>query len=161
MNLENHIVAWLRKHVQHKDIGWKEIGEQFTRFQLFKSKHFNIYLHRLSAPGWHPECHDHPWSFLAILLWRGYLERTTYMVTPETSGIKDTRKWPGQILWRPATFAHNVITPYGVSWSLILTGPVERKWGFLPCERHVGTSTLQWQDYRKVYEAEHKQAKNL
>lgn len=131
---------WLRTKFRYKNIGWKEIGEEFTRFQLVKTRWFNIYLHRLSAPSWHPECHDHPWSFVAVLLKSGYLERT----------VKgDKRKYPGMILWRPATFAHNVITPYGVSWSLIITGPVARKWGFLPCNRLL--TPLSYDKYRKIY----------
>lgn len=108
-----------------KDIGWEEIGEKFTRFTLAKTRWFNIYLHRLNAPAWHPECHDHPWSFVAILIWRGYLERTN---------TGDHRRWPGAILWRPATFTHNVITPYGTSWSLIFTTPKTRDWGFKSCQ---------------------------
>jgi hypothetical protein len=128
----------LRKYFEHKEIGWTEIGEQFTRYQIFKSRWINVYLHELWAPAWHPECHDHPWGFLAILLWRGYLERI---------GTKDYRRWPGSILVRSATFAHNVITPYGKSWSLILTGPRSRQWGFKPCDRPTSTTTP-WHEYR-------------
>ncbi len=128
----------LRKYFEHKEIGWTEIGEQFTRYQLFKSRFVNVYLHELWAPSWHPECHDHPWGFLAILLWRGYLERI---------GNKDYRRRPGSILLRSATFAHNVITPYGKSWSLIVTGPKSREWGFKPCDRPA--PTVPWHEYRK------------
>src|SRR5215469_5973212 len=108
------IESILRKFVPFKEIGWTEIGEKFTRYALLKTRWFNIYLHQLSAPNWHPECHDHPWGFTTLLLWNGYLEQI---------GTKFHRRWPGMVLWRPATFAHNVITPYGTSWSLIFTGP--------------------------------------
>ena len=121
------IETFFRKYVPFKEIGWADIGEEFTRFQLLKSRWLNIYLHRLSAPNWHPECHDHPWGFVAILLRRGYLERI---------GGRDYRRRAGSILWRPATSTHNVITPYGTSWSLIFAGPKSRQWGFKPCERH-------------------------
>jgi hypothetical protein len=125
---------WLRAHFPYKEIGWSEIGERFTRYQLVKTRWFNIYLHQLYAPTWHPECHDHPWGFIAILLKRGYLERVVRM-DPETLYTEDIRRRPGSILFRPATFAHNVITPYGESWSLILTTPKSRDWGFKPCDR--------------------------
>jgi hypothetical protein len=135
----------LRKFFDHKEIGWAEIGEKFTRYFLVKSKYFNIYLHQLNAPNWHPECHDHPWSFLAILLKKGYVE--------ECVGPNDTtyqkRRRPGSILWRPATFIHNVITPFGTSWSLIFTSPKSREWGFKPCK---GTGvTMPYDKYRKLY----------
>lgn len=125
---------WLRTHCNFKEIGWASIGETFTRYQLAKTRWFNIYLHQLSAPNWHPECHDHPWGFIAILLRRGYLEQI---------GTKNYRRRPGMILFRPATFKHNVITPYGESWSLILTTPKSRDWGFAPCDRQVPTRPYQ------------------
>jgi hypothetical protein len=125
------LAGWLRKHFPFKEIGWSEIGEEFTRYQLAKTRFFNIYIHRLIAPNWHPECHDHPWSFVSLLLWNGYRERI---------GAREFRRRPGMVLYRSATFLHNVITPYGVSWSLIFTAPKSRDWGFRPCERAKGFS---------------------
>lgn len=115
----------LRRILKHKEIGWDAIKEEFTRFAILKTPYFNVYLHRLYAPIWSPDCHDHPWSFVTILLRRGYLEQI---------GDKKYRRRAGSILYRPATFAHNVTTPYGVSWSLIITGPKTREWKFLKCE---------------------------
>lgn len=116
---------WLRKHLRHKELGWPDIKEEFTRYQLLKTRWFNIYLHRLYAPILSPDCHDHPWWFITLLLWNGYLE---------SNGKFTKRRWPGMILYRPAEFIHNVVTPYGVSWSLILAGPKSRDWGFKPCQ---------------------------
>lgn len=108
------------------EIGWESIGEKFTRFFLFKSKWCNVYLHKLNAPNWHPQCHDHPWSFVAFLLWRGYLEQLT-------DGTTAHRRYPCQILFRRAECRHNVVTS-GTSWSLIITGPKRRQWSILACE---------------------------
>ncbi len=116
----------LRRFVPFKEIGWAAIGEKFTRFQLLKTKWFNVYLHKLEAPNWHPACHDHPWSFVAILLKSGYLEQV---------GTEVFRRRVGSILYRPAKFVHNVITPFGVSWSIILTTGKQRDWGFVECRR--------------------------
>jgi hypothetical protein len=132
-----------RKYLKYKEIGWTDIGETFTRYALLRTPWFNIYLHQLDAPNWHPECHDHPWGFIAILLWRGYLERV---------GNKYFRHRPGSILFRPATFTHNVITPYGTSWSLIFTTRKSRDWGFKPCERHSPSPAIPWDQYREIYE---------
>lgn len=134
------ISTWLDKHFPYKDIGWIDIGEEFRRYQLLKTRWFNLYLHRLSAPNWHPECHDHPWGFIAILLKNGYLERV---------GTKDYRRRVGDVLFRPAVFVHNVITPFGTSWSLIITTPKSRDWGFKPCERN--GEALSWPAYRDLY----------
>jgi hypothetical protein len=118
--------TFLRKHVPHKEIGWQDIGEVFFRYTLVKTRWFSLYLHQLDAPSWHPVgCHDHPWWFITVLLKGGYLEE---------SGGKATRRYPGQILYRPAKHLHDVTTPYGRSWSLILTGRKTHDWGFSPCE---------------------------
>lgn len=135
---EQQITNFLRRHLRFKDIGWAEIGERFTRYALIKTRWFNVYLHQLYAPAWHPDCHDHPWSFVALLLWRGYDEKV---------GETVHRRRVGSVLWRQSTFSHNVITPYGTSWSLIITGAGGRAWGFKPCEwQHTGAGTP-YQEY--------------
>lgn len=111
----------LTKLLPYKEIGWKELNEVFYRFQLLKTPWFNIYLHRLDSPNAHPQCHDHPWSFLAIILKGGYSE------------LHDGKwKWrgPGSILFRPAEWAHNVVT-FGTNWSIVITGAKKRDWGFV------------------------------
>jgi hypothetical protein len=121
MNLGN----FLRKHLRHKELGWKPIGEVFYRYQLVKTRWFNIYLHQLTAPQRHSNCHDHPWWFVTLILWNGYVEETA-------GGVLHFRH-AGNVLYRPAKFKHNVITPWGTAWSLIITGPKSREWGFLKC----------------------------
>lgn len=147
----------LRRFLAHKEIGWQEVGEVFTRYALLKTRWFNVYLHQLYAPQWHPECHDHPWSFLTVLLWRGYLERTIEKLHCDDCGcprhkVRDVRRYPGMILWRPATFTHSVTTPYGTSWSLIITGPKSNAWGFRPCERP-SAPKLSYEQYIKEHTA--------
>ncbi len=114
----------LRRILPFKDIGWEEIGEEFTRFQLVKTRWFNVYLHRLLALQKHPHCHDHPWTFVAVLLKGGYWE-----CRGGPTGNVWTWQKPGSVLYRPAEFRHTVVTN-GVSWSLIFTGPKRREWGF-------------------------------
>jgi len=123
---KSRVEAFLRWLLPHKEIGWQDIGEVFYRYSLVKTRWFNIYIHQLDAPQWHPVgCHDHPWWFVTILLSGGYLERV---------GGVYTRQYPGAILYRPANWQHDVTTPYGRSWSLIVTGPKKHEWGFQACE---------------------------
>lgn len=112
-------------HFPHTDIGWKDIGETFIRYDLFKCRWFNLYLHRLIAETPHAQCHNHPWAFLTIILKGGYNEYTT------SSGW--LWRAPGTVLWRPAKHAHNVTTGKSGMWSLVITGPKNREWGFLTC----------------------------
>lgn len=129
----------IRRFLPFKEIGWQDIGEVFYRYQLLKTRWFNLYLHQLDAPAWHPVgCHDHPWWFITVLLKGGYLEKQSKTFFRD-AGINMNvvtlkRRYPGMILYRGAKHAHDVITPYGRSWSLVLTGPKSRDWGFLSCE---------------------------
>lgn len=106
-----------------QEIGWTEIGEEFTRFTLFKTPWLRLYLHRLKAETAHEACHDHPWDFLSLLLWGGY---------SEFHDGRWTHYSAGSVLYRPAEWQHIVVTQ-GVSWSLVLTGGKRRAWGFMSC----------------------------
>lgn len=62
--------------MRRRELGWSEIGEVFTRFILVETRLFSVFVHRAVAERWHPQCHDHPWSFVALILRGGYEERT-------------------------------------------------------------------------------------
>jgi hypothetical protein len=66
----------LERLLPHEEIGWKELNEVFTRFMVVKTPWFRVFIHRLNAPKWHPQAHDHPWSFLSVILSTGYWERS-------------------------------------------------------------------------------------
>ncbi len=121
-----HWAEWLlRKVFSHKEIGWAEIGEKLTRFTILHAPWFRIYLNKMEAPNWHPQCHDHPWSFRTFILAGGYYEQGP-------DGLHWRR--PGTTLYRPAEFTHNVITKPGqVCWSIIFTTKKVREWGHLDC----------------------------
>lgn len=128
-SLLTRLEKWLRSHLKFKELGWEEIGEKFTRWILFKSSWlFSIYIHKLDAPLRHPQCHDHPWHFWALILHGGYFE--------EMNG-RLTWRGAGSLLYRPARSLHNTITVEGVpNWSVIIVSPVIRKWGFRDCNTH-------------------------
>lgn len=127
--MQSAIEKLLRKIVPFKELGWEEIGEHFTRYQLLKTRWFNLYLHQLMAPEWNPRgCHDHPWWFVTLILKGGYLEEA-----PSATPSLDFRR-PGRILYRPANFSHDVITPEKTCWSLVLTGRKSRDWSFHSCQ---------------------------
>ncbi len=113
----------LRRWFEHRDIGWKEHGEEFTRFWILRHPFGTVFLHRLYAPQYQPECHDHPWSFVTVILKGGYWE---------TTAERTVWRKAGSVLYREAAFAHSVMTR-GVSWSLVFTSRQSRQWGFLRC----------------------------
>ena len=65
--------------------------------------------------------HDHPWWFLTLILWGGYVDVSL--------GGED-RVGAGSIRLRPSWWRHTVRVNKGGAWSLLLTGPERRQWGF-------------------------------
>jgi hypothetical protein len=77
--------------------------------------------------------HDHPWSYLTIILRGGYWE-----VRPRwnDSGLYtgEERVWygPGSVLFRRAKSWHRLEIPQGkTAWTLFITFRYQQKWGFL------------------------------
>lgn len=115
----------LQRFFTHDELGWRAYDEVFLRYNIFKCRRFNLYLHKIDAPRELPECHDHPWWFITCILRNGYLEKV---------GDVLTRQRPGKIMYRPANHLHSVTTPYGTSWTLVLTGPWSREWSVRACK---------------------------
>jgi len=118
-------LVWLakRKWVKYFCIHACDTNNPYlSRFDLARWRGFVLRLHYFHRSDEDPEMHDHPWSFISLILVRGYIEETA-------KGYR--RKYPGMILWRPASWAHRVILPKGrQSLSLVLTFPGRREWGF-------------------------------
>lgn len=94
------------------------------RYSLLTTPWFAIKLHKILLSD--DDCmHDHPWSFISIILKGGY-----YEFTPNRHG------WfygPGSILWRPQPWIHRleVNDLYGPTISLVITFKKVRIWGFI------------------------------
>ena len=86
-----------------------------------RNRWFNIYLHEIRRSDDDRALHDHPWINMSILLRGHYLE-----VTPRGSFWR--RPWVPII--RFPTAAHRLIVSGDPVWSLFITGPVVREWGF-------------------------------
>ena len=112
--------------LQRKELGWTEIGEEFTRYVILKTPWFQVLVHRLWCPVWHEKSHDHPWWFVAFIFWGGYWEKAV--------GRPKTWRGVGSLLFRRAEFAHNVTTDGSVNWSIVITGPKRRDWKFVEDE---------------------------
>lgn len=97
------------------------------------NRFLNIYLHHFKRSDDDRALHDHPWANLSILLSGSYLEHTPH------GSAKLRKPWRPWAFWRlPVrlpTSAHRVELIDGEPvWTLFLTGPKRRAWGFL-CPR--------------------------
>lgn len=105
-------------------------------YKWFSLKYHKIY----QSDG---ECsHDHPWSFLTIILSGGYYEYTpktqkdSGVFVRELNGIDGTKeicRWhkPGSIMFRPARWKHRLeLKDNTPAKTFVITFPVVREWGF-------------------------------
>jgi hypothetical protein len=65
--------------------------------------------------------HDHPWWFATLVVRGSYLDR---------SPAGDDVLHPGSVRFRPALHQHTVFPFPGGAWTVMITGPKTRVWGF-------------------------------
>lgn len=114
-----------------------------------RNRWFNIYLHKILRDDDDRALHDHPWWNVSILLRGAYREvmpDLSHCPTPYTR-IADlpTRvklRRAGSIVFRRATSSHRLEVAKGPVWSLFITGPVIRDWGF-----HCPKVWRYWRDF--------------
>lgn len=98
------------------------------RYILLRTPWFGIYLHHFLRSDYDRALHDHPWSFVSIILRGGYWEAHDQTID---GSMRIEWRAPGRVLLRPAEWRHRVILDDGAtSWSLVIVGSRERKWGF-------------------------------
>lgn len=107
-------------------IGGKDAPYLMRWYVIPRNQWFNVYLHKFTRDDDDRALHDHPWTSLSFALWDRYIEHT-----------KDWTKIRrmGSVVWRAATHTHRVELfkqddmPIP-AWTLFLTGPKVREWGF-------------------------------
>lgn len=87
-----------------------------------RNRFFNIYLHQILKSDDDRALHDHPWVNVSILLRGSYRE-----VTPRGEFVRKA----GSLVFRRAKASHRLVVDSGKCvWTLFVTGPVIREWGF-------------------------------
>lgn len=102
-------------------IGGKERPYMLRWWVIPRNRFFNIYLHHFLRSDDDRALHDHPWWNLSVLLRGQYLEHTRDRIRLRRAGY---------IVLRRATCAHRIELIDGPVWTLFLTGPKIRSWGF-------------------------------
>jgi hypothetical protein len=102
-------------------IGGKERPYMLRWWVIPRNRFFNIYLHHFLRSDDDRALHDHPWWNLSILLRGRYLEHTRDRIRLRHAGC---------MVLRRATCAHRIELIDGPVWTLFLTGPKIRSWGF-------------------------------
>lgn len=92
-----------------------------------RNRFFNVYLHHFLRSDDDRALHDHPWACASFILRGRYVEHTI-----AAGGVHHHRmlcagalriRWSGK-------FAHRIELVNGPCWTLFITGPRYRAWGF-------------------------------
>ena len=120
----------------------KRIGAGYLlRWHLIpRNRFFNIYLHKFIGDDDARALHDHPWNSLSIRL-KGQLWEYTSLSEIEKLKYKYNAalivdaNWvqlAPRIKYRSATMAHRIalVDKNKPAWTIFITGPTIREWGF-------------------------------
>lgn len=98
-----------------------------------RNRFANIYLHHFVRSDDDRALHDHPWVSVSIILTAGYREHMPTRIAD---------RLPGAIVARRAKAAHRVELRHGPAWTIFLTGPRVRQWGF-----HCPNGWRHWREF--------------
>lgn len=102
---------------------------------------FNIYLHNIRKSDDDRALHDHMYLNLSVLLRGGYIE-VTEPEGPTGPSLLTPFKAP-TLIARKGSKAHRLIIEEGnTAWTLFITGPRYREWGF-----HCPQGWRHWRDF--------------
>lgn len=102
-------------------IGGREDPYLERWFAIPRNRWFNIYVHRFCRSDDDRALHDHPWVNCSVLLEGSYVEHTD---------AGRTERQAGEVKLRTAKAAHRIELTNGRCWTLFITGPRVREWGF-------------------------------
>lgn len=88
---------------------------------------FNVYLHQFLRSDDDRALHDHPWVNCSVLLRGCYVEHT---IAPGGINVRTFRMAGDIVFRRSGRMAHRVELIDGHCWTLFITGPRYREWGF-------------------------------
>lgn len=97
-----------------------------------RNRLLNVYLHQFIRSDDDRAHHDHPWLFrLSIILRGAYTEHRIV----EGGIVEKTIRRAGTVSFRWGASPHRVELHDGPCWTLFITGPRVREWGFYCMER--------------------------
>lgn len=138
-------------HLYHAD-GSLYMG----RFWLVRTRWFSARLHHIATPDLDRHFHDHPWTFVSVVLRGGYIEVRPATIEPcfinlpgepYEIGIPNSRP-AGSIALRRATDRHRVVAVQPSTWTLVILSPKRQWWGFYT---HKGK--VHWKDYPSIHKS--------
>jgi hypothetical protein len=140
--LVSEVTRWLAP-VKGRDpylyIGGREHPYLLRWYVIPRNRYFNVYLHNFLRSDDDRALHDHPWPSVSLVLDGSFLE---HEILAGGIRVRKLRK-AGDVVFRSARLAHRIeVIDATPAWTLFITGPVLRKWGF-----HCPNGWVSYQDF--------------
>ena len=113
-------------------IGTKEDPYLLRWYIVPRNNYFNIYLHKIVRSDDDRALHDHPWWNFSWILCAGYVEVMVRKGGDPSNKDDHYERYrnPWTMVLRKPEAAHRLVVGDTPAWSLFLTGPRIREWGF-------------------------------
>jgi hypothetical protein len=131
VNLRSQLIAMAQRRLPDVVIGGHESPYLLRWFMIPRNRLFNIYIHLFLRSDDDRALHDHPWSNCSIILDGEYAEHRIAQGGIHTKVIRRAGDWC--IRWS-GRIARRLELTNGPCWTLFITGPRYRAWGF-HCEQ--------------------------
>jgi hypothetical protein len=124
-------------------------SDYLIRRRLIQTPLFGVYVHQLLGPD-KEDPHDHPWSFVSVVLRGGYTEDFypfPHLAAARVVPFFRRQEWRRGSAHRMGTAtAHRITHVLPGTVSLIFVGRRKREWGFFPA----GGGWVPWKEYEGV-----------
>lgn len=115
-----------------------------ARLRVIQTPWFGVYIHDIFEPDGDRDPHNHPWSFISIVL-RGWYEERVWEDPINHSDVFHSRikahmRWSWHKMGRES--AHRITNAAPGLKTLILVGPRRSNWGFF-----TPTGYMEWHEY--------------
>lgn len=127
MNIANNIIQWASRRRPDFMIGGGDDTYLLRWFLIPRNSIFNVYVHCFLRSDDDRALHDHPWINCSILLFGKYTEHQISQGGIHTHTVRRAGDW--HIRWS-GKIAHRIELTHGTCWTLFITGPRYREWGF-------------------------------
>jgi hypothetical protein len=132
MSIAERLIARVTRRAPDFLIGGADAPYIRRWWVIPRNRWFNVYLHQFLRSDDDRALHDHPWANLSILLRGDYIEHTQAGTRWRTAGDVVFRK-SGKFAHRielPLNYASGDVFSECPCWTLFITGPRYREWGF-------------------------------
>ena len=116
-----------------------------VRLRIIATPWFGIYVHDIHEDDGDRDCHNHPWSFISIVLRGSYTERVYDQPASHPCSYRQQVHGRFSVHRMGRTSAHRIVKASPGLKTLILVGPRRGTWGFF---EHDGTF-VDWETYEK------------